>query len=455
MTELSSAQRAALSGLAASVCFPEDEGYAGLCAPWNVAVATTPLAVVGVASAEEVARVVGFANGERLPIAVQASGHGAFVPVGDAILVVTGALDELTIHADERWARVGAGVRWQAVLDAAAPFGLAALAGSSPSVSVVGYTTGGGHGPLARSLGLASDRVRAFEVVTGDGVLRRATATEEPDLFWGLRGGKGALGIVTAIEFDLLPIPTIHGGGLWFDGADAGAVLRAWAAWCPGLPAEATTSVALMQIPDMPGVPPPIAGRMTVAVRWAWTGSVAAGEAALAPMRAVAPLLIDGVAEMPYAALAMIHMDPVDPLPAFEGHALLASFPVEAAEALVAVAGPGSGSPQVVTEIRQLGGALAVEPAVPSAFARRDAAYSLFTVGIGVPPVVEAVEAHAAAVRSALEPWTGKGGLPNFSLGVDQVRFMRAFPADVHVRLASVARTYDPNGILVAGRGLR
>jgi hypothetical protein len=92
---------------------------------------------------------------------------------------------------------------------------------------------------------------------------------------------------------------------------------------------------------------------------------------------------------------------------------------------------------------------------VPSAFARRDAAYSLFTVGIGVPPVVEAVEAHAAAVRAALGPWTGKGGLPNFSLSVDQVRFMRAFPADVHVRLGSVARTYDPNGILVAGRGLR
>lgn len=455
MTDLTAAQRAALTGLATTVCFPDDEGYAGLCAPWNVAVPTTPLAVVGVTSAEEVARVVAFANAERIPVAVQASGHGAFVPVEDAILITTRALDEVTIHAEERWARVGAGVRWQAVLDAAAPFGLAALAGSSPSVSVVGYTTGGGHGPLARTLGLASDRVRAFDVVTGDGVLRRATATEEPDLFWGLRGGKGALGIVTAIEFDLLPIPTIYGGGLWFDGADAGAVLRAWASWCPGLPAEATTSVALMQIPDMPGVPPPIAGRMTVCVRFAWTGDVAGGEAALAPIRAVAAPLIDGVAVMPYVALGMIHMDPVDPLPALEGHALLSSFPVEAAEALVAAAGPGSGSPQVVTEIRQLGGAVAAEPAVRSAFARRDAAYSLFTVGIGVPPVVEAVEAHAEAVRAALGPWTGKGGLPNFSLGVDQVRFMRVFPGDVHVRLGGIARTYDPNGILVAGRGLR
>ena len=148
---------------------------------------------------------------------------------------------------------------WQRVLDAAGAHGLAALAGSSPGVGVVGYTTGGGVGPLARTLGLASDRVRAFDVVTGDGELRRATRDEHPDLFWALRGGKGALGVVTAIEFDLLPIPEIHAGALYFDGSHAAAVLGRWVDWSAALPPQATTSLALMQLPSMPGVPEPLA----------------------------------------------------------------------------------------------------------------------------------------------------------------------------------------------------
>ena len=109
----------------------------------------------------------------------------------------TAGLDECVVHP-EGWARVGAGVKWLRVVEAAAPYGLAPLSGSITDVGIVGYTTGGGLGPMARTYGLASDRVRAIEVVTGDGELRRATPTEHPDLFFGLRGGKGALGIVTA-----------------------------------------------------------------------------------------------------------------------------------------------------------------------------------------------------------------------------------------------------------------
>lgn len=455
MAELAPALRTQLAGLAGTVAFPGDEAYPGLAMPWNVAIPSAPAAVVGAADAAEIAGVVAFASANRIPVGVQCTGHGAMTPLDGAILIVTRALDEVTIHADERWARVGAGVTWQAVLDAAAPHGLAALAGSSPGVGVVGYTTGGGHGPLARQHGLASDRVRAFDVVTGDGILRRATATQEPDLFWGLRGGKGALGIVTAVEFDLLPIATLYGGALYFDGADAAAVVRAWTAWNPGLPAQATTSIGLLNLPDMPGIPAPLAGRSTVAVRFAWDGDPAEGAAAIAPIRAVATPIIDMVAVMPYAALGMIHSDPVDPMPAHEGHAPLAGFPVEAAEALLAAAGPGSGSPQVLTEIRQLGGALTTEPAVPAAFCRRDVAYSLFCVGIDAPGIGEAVRAHEQVLRAAMAPWTMKGALPNFALGSTQERFARAFPADILVRLSGIARTYDPNGILLSGVGLR
>ena len=221
------------------------------------------------------------------------------------------------------------------------------------------------------------------------------------------------------------------------------------------MPPEATTSIAFLQLPPMPGVPEPLAGRFTVAVRFAWTGSAADGAAALAPIRSAAPTLIDAVGMMPYAALGMIHSDPVDPLPAHEGHALLTGFPSEAAEALLAVAGPASGSPQIVVEIRQLGGAVASPPAIPSAFCRRDAAFSLFTVGLAVPGLGDAVAAHAAALRAALLPWTGPGALPNFAPAVDASRFRRVYTPEVLARLRELSSTYDPAGVLVAGRGLR
>lgn len=456
MPNQQSALLAELAVQGSSVVVPTDHDYAQLATPWNVSVPSTPLAVVVAADAGDVSRTLRFATAHRIPVAVQCTGHGASADLSDAILVSTGRLTECTVHADERWARVGAGVAWQQVLDAAAPHGLAALAGSSPGVGVVGYTTGGGHGPLARTHGLAADRVRAIEVVTGDGRPLRATETEHPDLFWALRGGKGALGIVTAIEFDLLPIPELYAGALYFDGADAAEVVATWGQWCAGLPAEATTSIALLQLPPMPGVPPPLAGRLTVAVRFAWTGDPAQGAQVLALMRAAAPLVIDAVGIMPYAALGRIHSDPVDPLPAHEGHALLAGFPAQAAERLVAAAGPGSGSPQIVVEVRQLGGAVETDGATvtPSAFCRREAAFSLFSVGIAAPPVGEAVAAHGVALREAMAPWTAPGALPNFAPGVDADRFRRVYTPEVLDRLRALSATYDPAHVLVAGRGL-
>ena len=445
---------AELAAQVGSIVFPGDADYARLATPWNVSVPSAPLAVVAAADAGEVGRTLRFATAHGIPVAVQCTGHGASGGLEDAVLVSTARLTECTVHAEERWARVGSGVAWQQVLDAAAPHGLAALAGSSPGVGVVGYTTGGGHGPLARTHGLASDRVRAIEVVTGDGSELRATATEHADLFWGLRGGKGALGIVTAIEFDLLPIPELYAGALYFDGAHTGDVVATWSRWCDELSEEATTSIALLQLPPMPGVPEPLAGRPTVAVRFAWVGDPSRGEEVLAPMRAAAPMIIDAVGMMPYAALGRIHSDPVDPLPAHEGHALLAGLPAEAAARLVAAAGPGSGSPQVVVEIRQLGGAVAAEGATPSAFCRRDAAFSLFSVGIAAPPVGEAVAAHAAALREAMAPWTAPGALPNFAPRVDADRFRRVYTPPVLDRLRALSAKYDPAGVLVAGRGL-
>ncbi len=444
---------APLSGrIAGRVHLPGEDGYTALATPWNLATTATPAAVVEVVSALDVAEAVTFAATVGLPVAVQATGHGIDGPLHDALLIHTGRLAELVVHP-QGWARVGAGVKWAPVLEAAAEHGLAPLCGSAPDVSVVGYTTGGGIGPVARTWGAASDRVRAFDLVTGDGQIRRVTAESEPDLFWGVRGGKGSLGIVTAMEFDLVHQPEVYGGGLYLDGAHAADVLHTWRQWCADLPQEATTSVALLNLPDgVPGVPPPLAGRFSVCVRFVWTGDHARGQEVFAPMRVFAEPIMDMVGPMPFAQIGMVHADPVDPLPAHETNTLLRALPEDMVDALLALAGPGTGSPQLLTEIRQFGGALAREPEVPSALCHRDAAFSLETIGLMFPPVATAVVAHATEVAAAMAPWATGGQLPNFSPGAGPDGFRRCYDEVTYARLAALADRYDPHRVFTVGQ---
>ena len=291
--------------------------------------------------------------------------------------------------------------------------------------------------------------MRAIEVVTGDGVLRRATPTEHPELFFGLRGGKGMLGIVTAIEFDLVHQPTFYGGSLWFDGDDAAAVIERWLHWSEDLPELATTSIALFQLPAMPGVPPELVDRLTLSVRYVWTGEADEGERRFAAIRESAPVLLDDVALKPYTAIDSVHTDPLDPLPAYEAAAVLTDFPAETADALLALTGPGSESPQVLVEVRQMGGATARGGEHESAFSARGAAYSLLTVGIAGTP---GLESHAATILEAVGPWTGGPRLPNFTFAPEE--YVDAYDDVPRARLRRAIRTYDPQGVMAIGRVL-
>jgi hypothetical protein len=357
----------------------------------------------------------------------------------------------VTVHP-EGWARIGSGVKWRRVVEEAAPHGLAGLNGSTTDVSVVGYTTGGGVGPLARTFGLAADRVRAIEVVTGDGVFRCVTPTEHPDLFFALRGGKGTAGIVTALEFDLIHLPTFYGGAIYFDGVDAARVIDRWRTWSEALPEQATTSFVLFQLPSLPEIPPPLAGRMTLGVRFLWTGEPGEGARLLDQMRAVAPVILDDAALKPYTAVDSVHADPVDPMPVIDPAILLNDFPEEAAEMLLAVAGYGSGSPQVMVEVRQLGGAYAREGQHPNAFDHRDAKFSLLVVGMAPDP---RTGPHAELVFAALADWDTGGIWPNFGQAFDAVSARRAYKEETLQRFAEITRTYDPDGVLNIGRYTR
>ncbi|MCF7549809.1 FAD-binding oxidoreductase [Pseudonocardia sp. WMMC193] len=423
---------------------PGDPGYAALAVPWNLAAwnpAAGPVAVVEALDETDVATAVRCAAAHGLQVAVQHTGHGATAASPGTLLVHTGRMTGLVV--DGARVRAGAGVRWTDVL-AATPEPLAGLTGSAPAVGVVGYLTGGGHGPLARTFGVASDLVTAFEVVTGDGRVRRAAATENPALYWGLRGGKGALGIVTAVEFDLVRLPGLLAGCLWFDGADAAAVLHTWREWCAGLPEEATTSVAIVRLPPGAG---PLGGRVGVAVRYAWVGAPAAGRTVLDRAGFPEPVL-GGVGPLPYAEIGSVHADPVDPMPVAEASTLLRALPAAAVDALLAAAGPE----QIVVEIRQLGGALSRAPE-PSAVCHRDAAYCVSAIGVAQGPGDD--PAGCRSVIAALAPWSTGGRLPNFAVSADPAEVARAYDPPTLARLSTLVATFDPHGVIAAAAPVR
>ncbi|NDK91880.1 FAD-binding oxidoreductase [Gordonia desulfuricans] len=432
---------------------PSDPGYA--VEGFNVAATWKPWAVVDVAGADDVAAVVNFAAANGMTVAPFATGHGG-IPIGsNSILVRTNGLDVCEVDPATRTARLGAGVRWQTVIDAAAPHGLAPLCGSSPAVSVGGFLSGGGIGPLVRTVGASCDHVRSITAVTGTGVVKQATAEVNPELFWGLRGGKGTLGIITEVVIDLLPISEIYGGAIYFDGADAQRVLRVWRDWTEGLPREANTSLAVLNLPDMPGVPPMLAGRQTVAVRFAGVGDFGAAADLVAPIRAVATPILDTVGPMPYAAIAAIHADPVDPMPAHETSTLLRALPDDALAALLEVVGPGAPPFLTITELRLLGGAFAEEPPVRSALCHRHAAFTFHTVGVLAPPIAEHVVDAGARASQAIAPWSLGTTLPNFIAHHELVDIRTSYDDDTYAWLSALGAQLDPHGVLDVGHVVR
>ena len=218
------------------------------------------------ACAQDVVCAVRFARAQGLRVAAQGTGHNAG-PLGslaDTILVKTAAMRRVSIDPEARIARGETGAVWQDVTQAAAEHGLAALAGTSPDVGVVGYTLGGGISWLSRAYGLAASNVEAIEVVTADGRLVRAYAYAETDLFWALRGG-GSSGVVTAIELRLFPIAEVCAGQLWWPADAASPVLQAWRELTQGdLPDDFTTAARLANFPQIPGIPEHLRGRSFV-----------------------------------------------------------------------------------------------------------------------------------------------------------------------------------------------
>ncbi len=433
-----------------------DDGMAAEVATWNLAVQHTPAIAVGATCAADVVAAVSWAVAHDLKVAVQATGHGPVRNAAGSVMISTRRMQGVAIDPDRRIARVQAGVKWHRVLEAAAEYGLAGLCGSSSDVGVVGYSLGGGMGSLGRKHGFAADHIRAVEIVTADGRLRRVTADSEPELFWAVRGGKGNLGIVTALEMELVPVGSLYAGGIFFAGADAAAVLHAFREWAPTLPEEVSTSVAILRVPPLEELPPPLRGQTVVHLRYAYSGAdVEEGERLIAPMKGAGTILLGFVGPILPTEMDGIHMDPVDPLPAWEKGMLLEELTGETVEALLEAAGPQVEIPLIMAEIRLMGGALGRQPEVPNAVAGRSGAYSVLVLGPAVPELADVVPAVGKGVLRALMPWAAPGVLTNFLGDVTgPAEVLNAYPAETQRRLMAVKRTVDPAGVFSFGHAI-
>lgn len=434
---------------------PGEPGYDAGRAAWNAAVEHRPLAVAVPLNAVGVQQVVKFARRAGVSVAIQSTGHGPTRAARDAILINMWKMSEVRIDPELGRAHIGGGAKWQAVLDVCVGYGLAPLLGSTPDVSAVGYTLGGGLGWMARKYGTSADSVHSFEVVTADGELIRTSPTQDPELFWALRGaGAGHLGVVTEMEAQLYPISELYAGNLFYPARLATEVIKRWRDWIPTVPEDLTSAVTMLNFPPVEEVPEELRGASFILVRGAYDGPADDGERLLSYWREWEEPAIDMFGPLPFADVAEISQDPLDPVPN-EGTGLwLHSLDDATIEALVEAAFPGQSPPLLVqVEMRHAGGALRRGSEIESAFGNRDANILLELVGVTeTPEEIAAVRNLIEKTRVRIASSLTGGHYLNYAEG-DERRFgvERGIGSEAARRLAAVKRRLDPDDLFDHG----
>ncbi|PVG80965.1 FAD-linked oxidase [Nocardioides gansuensis] len=448
----------ALAGLRdlCEVHLPGDEGYDAARTPWNLAVEQRPAAVAVPRTVAEVSSVVRAAADAGLRVAPQSTGHGAAAleerSLDDVVLLRLSGLTGVTVDPAARVARVVGGTLWQDVIAAVAPHGLTAPHGSAPDVAVAGYVLGGGLSFYGRRHGVAANAIRSVDVVVADGSLVTATAAQNADLFWAVRGGGGNLGVVVAIELELLPYADVFAGMLLWDRERAPEVVPAWVEWTRTAPESVSTSLRVMSFPPLPELPPFLSGRDLVIVDGACLAEDDQAAEVLAPLRSLAPEL-DTFGRIPAAELLAVHMDPPGPVPAVGDHSVLGPLDEAAVAAFLDQVGPGTRPGLMFAELRQLGGAIGLPTADGGAISHLPGDYALFCVAMApTPQAAVAGKAAAFGVVRAMSRWSRTGLVPTFTESrVDASRF---YDGDDWARLCRVRDAIDPRRVLVANHAL-
>ncbi|WP_214410537.1 FAD-binding oxidoreductase [Sphaerisporangium fuscum] len=414
-----------------AVAWPGEPAYQDATEVFNLVSPARPCAAVTVTTVAEVRAALRFAASRRLGVRVHTTGHASATArsMRDALLIRTRMKGAVEIDPGRRLARIPAGTRWGAVVAAAAPYGLTPPHGSSPDVGVVGYLLRGGMSFYSRKVGLAANSVRAVELVTADGELRRVDAATDPELFWALRGGGGGFGVVTAVEVALFPVAKVITGAAFWPAAHASRLLREWRRWTVEAPWEVSTSARIMNLPPLPEVPTVLSAGPTLCVDGVVLieseddipAAERRSEELLAPLRKVAdPVMYSWELTEPADVLSA-HMDPSDPVPIVGDHMLLREIGDEGVDELLRVIGPGSGSPLITAGLRQLGGAYAVPDPSGGALSHLDARYAYSGAGVpGGTLTAGAIREHCARVRFTLSPWDTGRTAPTFVESFEQ-----------------------------------
>lgn len=428
---------------------PGDEDYDRERKIWNGAHDRHPAVIARCAGVADVIRTVDLARSEGLPLAVRGGGHSipGFSTVEGGIVLDLSPMTGIRVDPAGRTVTADAGCTWKDLDAETQQFGLAVTGGLVSSTGIAGFTTGGGIGWLMRKHGLACDNLVGADVVTADGQFVHASVDDNPDLFWGLRGGGGNFGVVTSFQFQLHEVgPTVLSGLVFYPAEEAEHVLRGYRAACAAAPDELTTLVNLTTAPPVPFLPESVHGKPIIGVGGCWSGDLDAGEAATAPFRSLGTVIADVFAPNPYAGWQQA----LDPLyPRGIHNYFRSAFLPRADDASQRVLQDGFATlPNAMSEIhlQHLGGAVGRVPADGTAFALRDQEFIVNVIARtpnadGFADVVE----WARGVTSALGP--DAGTYVNFTGEADAALVRASYPPDTFRRLVELKNEYDPTNL--------
>ncbi len=283
---------------------PSDQRYDAARTIFNVTIDRRPALIARCAGSDDVIEALNFARQENLIVSVRGSGHNVagFAVCDDGLVIDLSGMKGITVNAPARTVRVEGGCNWGEVNDGLQPHGLAATGGFVSVTGVSGLTLGGGLGWLVRKHGLALDNLLSAEVVLADGRLVTASARENDDLFWAIRGGGGNFGVVTSFQFQVHPVGTVLAGIVLHPATGAAGGIRRWRDLEASAPDESTQGALLFHMPDDPSTPAPLRGAAVVGLGGVYAGTIEEGEKVLKPLREYGPPVADMFQPMPYNA---------------------------------------------------------------------------------------------------------------------------------------------------------
>jgi FAD/FMN-containing dehydrogenase len=429
---------------------PGDPGYDDARAIWNGAHDRYPALILRCAGVADVIRGIEFARSQDLLLAVRGGKHSipGFSTVDDGMVLDLSGMQGVRVDPEARTARAQAGTTWNVFDHETQAFGLATTGGLVSSTGVAGFTLGGGVGWLMRKHGLTCDNLVSADVVTADGRLVRASEDENPDLFWGLRGGGGNFGVVTSFEYRVHPVgPTCTGGAVFYPGDRAAEVLRFYREWVQDAPDELTTVANLLTAPPAPFIPEEWHGKPLVALIGLHCGSLADGERAVRPLRELGDPVADLLGPIPYVAMQSL----IDPLWGPGAHSYMKAgwmggLDDAAIDTLIRHRDTVT-SPKTEIHVHHVGGAVARVPADATAFGDRSAPFLLNIVAstFTADGYDEAV-AWAHDLHGAISPALTGGTYVNFLSNEGDER-VRAAYGEKYDRLVALKDAYDPTNV--------